>query len=1760
MATSPTADRFRTNPIEKVDLPPSNVFQPVEEETIFSGSDTTEAELPPPVNPVTAQVAGLASLDDSSGGGIDTLTMLRQHIEEASAALERGEEMLLRSDAAVKRSLKRQTAVRNVAMPELPEQLRKDMILRAAQDSAATFEANMKAALEREAIDKIEDLAAAGDYTQARLMMNRYTPGKMDAADVWRDHTAKQLIWAEIAAQFKAEDDNEGYLQAAYSGLISLFQPSAFSYLGNVPKGLGFDEEFWRFFKPGGDIRRQAEFLHRMTPEELGANREAIMEAIRSNSTNLGGYNPDKAVELSGMLANPIGESEALGLSVMSNLENALFVAPGVGNIPYRLTQRAVSVPFVMAKAGARKEAAAKVSEAFETLIKEGPEAAAQKHAVDPDTIVDNAMPTAINPQTSGVDDGLISLSNEVGYDQEVVREFLKEWNLVKTERFTDAAEMKAAADDILNRVKERLGSGQVLDHNVVEIKLADGTVTRRLQVTLADPKGRLFATSAEAQGFAEAKGFGNVITIDQTGKIVKETRTTPRDEGFDYLVYHGTTESFEEFQPSLDGKLGSGVYVTPEPDVARTYAESLGKVSGTAVLPGPNIRPQLVKKDKVFGLEQASRGWMMEEIPAAAKAMGLPKKVVKEILRKMEDQGGEFYDSWDLVDDAAAFYRNKNKDFSDPSGMEGVNKALQKNGYEGVAATFGPDFEINIFDPKNVRSALEANIVRDISEGFAVRVEMDIPDTAFLTNPLKPPEQGFLAKTLQNVSQTSDATVFGKAVQADQKFNRFTKLIETNLLNKLKKLNNKERMWLEQILMKGQNEERWFSESEFSVLAERAMGSPPSERMIDGYKQYKFNNDVEHALRNDGVYREKVIRGYESIKFSAYGDQFDIDGKIDYTPTIVPQQRVFNISDELHYVGDKKLTAQRLQDQAARGYILFRTEVPIKLKDGTEVNYFMAKKDDIEFGPLRREQLAYSPGGHRLYSDKYLVKQTSKGIQPDTGQKFLRNPNTFATGPTIKDVRDWALTMNAARIAVKEGETAAYLDEVIFVGRGGPQDKGMAYPSGEEFIADVQKGRIDLDEPFEAVFDREMPEAYQKAGPDIEKFVDEENLKGSTSHAVQTGRMYYSSKGDALRSTRGGLAPTVDPFTAQSQALYNVARMSGSFSDFKTNAIDRWANTYRDYLNVRELPEDQTGSAVSIFNNAVPRRGLSPLLVRQMEGQRESIKRILGFESEFDRNYRQWMRGISEWIVGDSDNMARKKIAEGVFWLQDNNPVSFLRGLAFDMKLGMFNVGQFFIQTSTMASAMALNPRHGKFGLASAIPVWSYFLSKGSENVLDTLAKRGVHKLGGFSDETEFKAYVREAHRSGFFDLGDTHVLVNDAGPNTTFGTLEGGVHNVREMGRWFFYNAEVLNRLVAHRIAYGEAVEKFGKGAIGDVFAREFIARRAENYSFNMSNVSKSWWQSGLLSVPTQFWAYNVRMIEALVGRNFTAPQKLRLLGMQMMMAGAGGVPIVAGLADYVKAQHGVEPEIGTMASVIDRGFADQIIYAITGADVEIGERWGTGGWSSDLYKDLFGMSEYGPKTPAGMIFGATGSIAFTTLGPMMNIIMHYASFEGGNQEVDLVEDEWLRLAKQISTINNTLKAVMVYQYGALQSTKGTTLATGIPSQSAWAVALGFRPHELEASSVYKNYLDNRSEAIRDAATQIKNWRQEAFTQPDLLEENAKKANAFMQLLPDDIRKDVLRQAHKEIPDSFYSGIQDRMKDVRRKEAIAAQTEGLE
>jgi hypothetical protein len=833
-----------------------------------------------------------------------------------------------------------------------------------------------------------------------------------------------------------------------------------------------------------------------------------------------------------------------------------------------------------------------------------------------------------------------------------------------------------------------------------------------------------------------------------------------------------------------------------------------------------------------------------------------------------------------------------------------------------------------------------------------------------------------------------------------------------------------------------------------------------------------------------------------------------------------------------------------------------------------------MGRPEDFQVKPLKFEQLGYVAGGHRGYVDKYYAKQASVGRQGDNGELYLKSPQTYIVG-TQAEVQEWTRVMEQARLIWNNTDDDIRRMEQL----ARHLDNKPGFPSADEFAMMVKNGEFDPEFPVEALYDREMPSDYAKLKTRGWDDLSDPEESGINTYMQTHGRMYTSPKGTRLPDWRGQDATIIDPFEMMNKSLNNIAALS-SLTDYKLRAINKWVETFGPYLDLRGIPKD--ASPVRIFQESVFLSDLpeAQKIKNSAEAQRDTIKRVLGWRSDVDREFEYLGRQLVSFVSGDKPGKWNKSMARGVEWALERNPVARARKLAFHMKLGLFNVAQFPMQISTMMAAMSLDITRGTEAFMGLPALRGAIGLRGQalDEWADFWIAKNWNKVTGFDNPQDFKDMLKAASGSGWFDVGGAHALVNYHGVDSAIGAIgkvqspflffvgaSGEVldaagkviRGATQKGTFFFTEAELWNRTIAWQMAWKHARKQ---GLIpGTSKFNEAILTRANDLSFNMSQAGMAAWQKGWASVPTQFLSYQARFLEALMGKQFTTGEKIRLLLGQGVLYGTAGIPFVAFASEMLRSGEGQAPEIGTWQGLVDRGILDTIIYATTGSDVQYGERAATGAFITDTFRELFGMSKYGEVSFIDIMGGPLWSITKDVSGQGVKIFWDTVRFvsaeSGGETGLPITSDTVVQLAKNISSFNNAYKAYMVWNYGQYITKTGKVALDDLPSTDAFAVFLGLAPGEYRDYVAKQDWRRNRQGQIKEVSDKIVEIRQKFVREPHRAEAITAEQELLMKITPPDIWADALTDASRsKAGESIYDGL------ARRYELERQQQEGNE
>lgn len=1081
---------------------------------------------------------------------------------------------------------------------------------------------------------------------------------------------------------------------------------------------------------------------------------------------------------------------------------------------------------------------------------------------------------------------------------------------------------------------------------------------------------------------------------------------------------------------------------------------------------------------------------------------------------------------------------------------VEGFARSLGFNPSEAVpvpayerAGLVGDDLQMSTLDWESLTD--------DSGQKF-MQVKMPMRETGFYSNPLAPQASNILSRFFLNARKVSDVWLQDLAQVAGNTRQRIGTAL-TGKLKNINSLNQNELSSLGQVLQYGINNQVWLRDDELAVVYRRAFNREASAKEISAYHDYQDLNDMEFALRNDTKWSQLHLKGYRSVSISTQETGIEkANAIIDRKMSTPPNERVYDTIDKKHYTAADPLTVEKLDDARAKGAVMVKLENPTKLPDGTTVKNFLVRPQDMDEQALVRTQLGYSPGGHRMYSGDWFVKQAREITQPDTKATQLVNPNTFINAETTQDAKIWASKMETARGLINSGAIArSGLNEEAVLDKLFAGDKG--FPSGKEFMVGTRDGTYSLDHPFEVVYDRKLPSAYTEANANLE-FVDPDR-SGQNGLMETRGKMYYSSKGEQLKDFRGELAPTLDPYKTLNQSLQNISKLT-SFADYKQAAVERWSTTFRKYTN---LPSES--SDWKVFTNGNLGRDIPENIRQGALAQRDVINRILGHQSEFDYQTQQFYNKISDWAAGSEKNNARNLLAKSVNWWATKDVSASVRGLVFDAKLGFWNPVQVPIHLGNMYAALTLGG--ARDGMAALLTQWhtKAFLTKaGTEEMLDHFTSTGIWQKMGFTSANDMKNYMRYVKSSGMMNIGDSSALINEFGPSASISAFSNGQERLRESGRALLHWTWEKNKLVASSLAWQDTKRSLPNLATDSKEFLNAFAGRTEEFDLNFSRESKAAWQKGWTSIPTQFFGYWTALVDASLGKQFTAAQKTRLVLGQLLLGGSVGMPVLSAVDAFYTQETGEGAHPSTFWGNLRRGALDDIIYHSTGADVKAGARLGLGDEFTDMVEAVFGFGENGDKSIADVFGGASASVV-KSFGQTISDLVKHTAMESGGDAGPIARDDLIRVASQINTLGNVTKALSIFKYGTIKSAAGNVMAQDVPTAEGWAQLIGFDPEEKSYINDMMEYQKDNSQVVKDYTKLVQGYRDRFATEPDNREDISAEINAAMRIMPPDVRLKVLKNVNRSKDNSLYKSIGDAVKrDLAQKQLIDDVQQGYE
>lgn len=859
-------------------------------------------------------------------------------------------------------------------------------------------------------------------------------------------------------------------------------------------------------------------------------------------------------------------------------------------------------------------------------------------------------------------------------------------------------------------------------------------------------------------------------------------------------------------------------------------------------------------------------------------------------------------------------------------------------------------------------------------------------------------------------------------------------------------------------------------SAADFETAFMGKIGHMPTQEQSAHYFNYVRTSDFEWVIRNLAAYRDKGRLGIEQFSWKTLDEKTGsvvptkfVEGKsLDEIPwggqdagiwvqetggagRLVYKHDLVNTSGGLTKADVEKLYKEK-------GYKVFQVFDPpgrpysesLFHQDGTPVSeqiHFVIS-NSLEQKPLGWDQLDYRPGGHSIYKYDWYVKQPQ--LQPGVGGRdTYYGDNSIMNFASKAQAEKYASRLDTARVMLRDSDPRlpAYLA------------KNIPY-SLQDFQQMFYKGHLNLDHPIVSLkagtssFDLEN---IKRAYP---TYVDATKSEYNLGSVID--KSFQADRDAVLNTVKEGpgvfqIAPAaqLDPYTALNRGLGQAVRNLW-MADYKIGAVQHWIEEFGTVMD----PKFKTVSNSPLYFLYHPQwnEKADAATLAAAKASRLAIVNFVGAQSEIATRITHLQNSLVSSIYTKFGQNASEMVADHALpFIQD--PATYLRAVGFHTKLGFFNPIQLFVQSQSLAHVLAVaGPKNALPGYAGAF-LARRLLHNDSPQVLDAMANI-ASKSGWKADD--FKQMIGALKMSGIPEVAGETAMRDDIMDPKLYSSTVG---KWLDKGTFFFSEGERAVRLAAFSTAFREwklasPLANLDNRAMGT------IMNRSNLLSVNMTRASSASWQSGLISIPTQFLAFNARLAEQFLGGRLTVAEKARafgtysaLYGIPTAAAGALGVwPFYDDIKEAALAR-GADLSPAYVQGIME-GIPHMMLSAITGKEYNIAQRLGPNG--SNLFKEAI----TGDKSVLQIAGGPSSSIIGDIWNSTDPIRRNIAGVFTGNSEAWPVKSNDLIGALQnVSTLGLAARIQGAVSYGKYISRTGTTVGDMDSVDAAFAV-LGLTP----------------------------------------------------------------------------------------------------
>lgn len=768
-------------------------------------------------------------------------------------------------------------------------------------------------------------------------------------------------------------------------------------------------------------------------------------------------------------------------------------------------------------------------------------------------------------------------------------------------------------------------------------------------------------------------------------------------------------------------------------------------------------------------------------------------------------------------------------------------------------------------------------------------------------------------------------------------------------------------------------------------------------------------------------------------------------------------------------------------------------------------LDYIVVK--NVRNRPIKSVQVPYNQGGHWMYNPNDHFLKQPQTHKDGFGRRIYNGDTTLHSFPAGAQGRQFREAYETAR---------QMLAEVLNTGNWKALDafvqSNLPYRSGRDFaklfkskgnpegVFDVntpfvltQSGQRSADVlPFDRMFAEPVVDSSKSAhnlGSRIgTEFTQQRNERLTTVINKGTEQSpYYSLTG----------APMLNSMEALGRSQKRVAQ-SRVLDDLKHRSVENWVNQFGSVLdgNLAEI----RANPMAFLRNPKYLTNADRNLVQHAKTVRRNLLTFFQTRTDADNIIRWSQNKMADIVFGAAGNKGLQ-IVEPLLWNARTDPVTMARSAVFNVKMGLLNWVQLPLQASAATMALAID---GNVVRASRAPLlfWGLRtrgLAEGNARGQGHISKQ-ISKALGMSEEYLDEAYdtwrrigahVIEGEHSQLDDwLNPGMLSLSPSNLASASGIKQAGKQFLN-MGQTFFREGNQVHRGTAFALAFQRWRDANPTKRIDNKALAE-ITDRMDLLYLRMSRASNAAWQGGttwlqqLASTPAQFFAFQARLADLMLGKQLTLGEKGRLLGMNAILwgvpTGVAGTTLGAfwNWGDHFRQgalESGYDPATASgVEKAFHEGLVSVMINQMLGIDVDT-SRYAPGGldWAGNLLNgDLMELAGAGPNFIKDMI-GLTS--------PVFRSIV--SVFSESDEEYTLTLQDGIDALREISSVNQTAQAWLVYNTGMYWTKKGgevLSMEQG-DAMSALAIALGLTPQEVTDTYLKMDSIRSHDEARRVA-----------------------------------------------------------------------------